>query len=129
MMKVPQNCPYCGDAMLTNYVDVTVNTILSQVCSLRLDHVIKIRSTCDDKTPNKLVDSLVIRIDMDNTFKPFTWAIWNFKEQTLVIAKSSYTFFQSKDSFKDALSIPFFDPDLSKYPKLVDKLRTYIVFT
>lgn len=123
-MKIPNVCPYCGDAMLNNYIDMNDSTVLSQICSLRPDHVIKIRSNADGKSYHRMADTLTVRVDMS---PPMTWAIWDFREQTITIAKSSFTYTVGKKH--GSTLIPFFEPDLSDYPKLIDKLRTYIAFS
>ena len=126
-MNVPTNCPYCGDPLLNNYVDMKDKTILSQICSLKLDHAIKVRSLANDKSP-KIVELVSVRLEKPSTKGiPSKWAMWDFREQRLTVVSSIYTFFVEQEN--NSVVLPFFEPDLSNLPALIDKVKTYIVFT
>lgn len=47
-------------------------------------------------------------------------AVWNY---------NSYSFFIEKNEDKKRLSLPWFEPDLSNPKKLLNKIKTYIVFS
>jgi hypothetical protein len=122
-VKPPAKCPYCGSPMLNDYTDSLINaTLLNQSCVMHLDHAIKIRSHADNK--NYRVHTIMVRIAIG---PPGTWAMWNLDELTLVVAKGSLL---TPEGMRNrGTSVPFFVPNLSDYPKLVDKIKTYIVFT
>ena len=50
--------------------------------------------------------------------KKFIMAVWRFNKKTLKIRTSN----------SPEYSIPFFEPDVSDYDKLIEKIKTYIVF-
>lgn len=124
-MKSYKNCPYCDGILRYDYGYDLERTILNQTCSSKIDHFIRIKSRANDYSG----ESLIIRIDMENLSSPFTWAVWNFKAQTIVITKGYYVGYSLRNMLGNIAYIPFFEPDLSDYPKLVNKIKGYIVFS
>lgn|SRR5277367_234583 len=112
-MKLPINCPVCGDIMLTEFKDLETTY---KSCTKRLNHRIIIISYHDHN--NNDVDTIKIRISND----PQIWVTWDFLFKDVYIESAEFP-------ETIGLSIPFFKPDLSDYRKLVDKVKTYIVFS
>ncbi len=109
-MKAPKNCPVCGDPMLNTFPPAEdLSDRVTKQCNKRLSHSLTI--TCD----GDVVASISIRLDSAGRRE----ANWYFYINELWIA----------DGGKDAVALPFFEPNLSNYKKLVDKVKTYLVFS
>lgn len=108
-MKLPSKCPACGDIMLTDFLG---KSMVTKKCTKRLDHWIKMTSYSDE------VSNIQIKV----SFNPPLWATWDFFMNMIHINPVEIP--------KAAgLIIPIFEPDLTNYRKLIDKLKTYIVFS
>lgn len=108
-MIIPSNCPVCGDVMLTNYG--TSSFGFTKSCVSRLNHRIVIQA----------YDQMILKISILYE-SPQVWAVWHPLPERLEI----------QDINKKPVigtPIPYFEPDLSNYPKLLDKIRTYLVFS
>ncbi len=112
-MKLPAKCPTCGDPLITDYNGVY--TIINK-CFKYIDHRIEIKA--------RQSDDEVYQISILLSGIPLRWAIWHPLVKELVIHRVD------KDkSETSGTPIPYFEPQLSDYPKLIDKLKTYIVFS
>lgn len=112
-MKAPINCPVCGDPMLNVFPPAEdLTNKLTKYCNLRLNHKITMIVNGDEVSQ--------MSIDLGNgreaIFMFYLKKIW-----VQSIAGSSKPM--------DYIILPFFEPDLSNYKKLVDKVKTYILFS
>lgn len=114
-MKVPIDCPYCGDPFLNEFMDLPGSrSRLTKVCIRRATHTIKIR-TCDEN--HDYID--FIRIPYSSTCN-ITWymgtgRLWTDHHDGTHIVSGG--------------ELPFFLPDLTNIPKLLGKIKTYFVFS
>lgn len=110
-MIMPTHCPFCGDVLLTSYDHD--DTILIKVCKRRINHEISYFAD----VPTDEVYKVQIRVGGT----PIRYVTWVFTKKELFVmditGKSNLT------------HLPYFEPDLTSYSKLVDKIKTYILFS
>lgn len=107
-MKLSTHCPFCNDVMITEF---TGTYKVSKFCAHRPTHYIKfIALETDD------VFEIIIRISVN----PMSYAKWVFTSKSLRVEMTSIS---------TPLYLPWFEPDLSNYNKLLQKLKTYMVFS
>jgi len=114
-MKSPTHCPKCGDSLLNTY-NTSIDdrySFWTMTCRKRLDH----QFYCSTKGSSQ--DEL-ITIEITLRTSPVTWIIWDFLGRHISIAK--------ENEITRHTDIPFFEPDLSNYPKLIQKIKTYVIF-
>lgn len=117
-MKSFTRCPKCKDVLLSSWVLLRSGDYAWQKsCLPRLDHdvICVTRSNDDDE-----LQTLILTINTDSQLK----AIWNFVNKTLIVTKGTV-----KKAVKEGQRIPYFEPDLSDYKKVVEKIKTYITFS
>lgn len=108
-MKLPIVCPVCGDIMLTEFEDRIVANP-SKKCNKRLSHSIICYSDSNDD-----VSQIILRICSPS----LTYVKWLFYGKYVRIeAENAQT-----------IRLPWFDPDFTDYRKLLDKIKTYIIFS
>lgn len=117
-MNVPTNCPVCN-APLQDFRDDTLQE--SETCKrcATEDHHVSFLSR-DDK-----ITQICISYDIQNNLD----AVWftDAASSTLVIAKTKTA--STQRSGFSYQRLPYFEPDLSNYPKLLDKIKTYLLFS
>lgn len=107
-MNVPTKCPVCGDPLLNSFGIAPEGKSLWKSCNKRLNHNIE----------------FFLQSEVDNRVGRFTIILgklrvsWWLSEQRLQIIKDG-----------KVEDLPFFEPDLSDYGKLINKLRTYLTFS
>lgn len=112
-MKAPTHCPICGDPLLNIFPPAEeFSTRVDKSCNKRLSHGIAM--ICEDDE----VKSLSIGLDRGTHLQ----ATWFFTLREIWILN------MSKKEIP-AVVIPFFDPDFSNYKKLVNKIKTYLLFS
>lgn len=102
-------CPKCGDVLLKEYNSFDE---CYKSCENRIDHKINIRSSANDKLK-------LIAINID----PMVKVIWNFRLEVIQIQDLNITRVPVNSN------VPFFKPNLLEYDKLLNKIRTYILFS
>ena len=113
-MKIPDKCPCC-QGILTNKFIINKN-ILNKECDRYTNH----RYSCVIH-PHPHGDELVrIGIEIDNTKS--IRAYWWFITKQLGICQVH------NKTMENIVYLPFFEPDFLDYKKLINKLKTYIVF-
>lgn len=106
---MPTHCPFCNDPLMSEYTGKHEQH-MHKMCARRPNHNILFRA---NNPEHNTVHYLSTRIRVDLK------AFWYPDEQNLLI-----------DSPKlPALKLPYFEPDLSDYSKLIDKLKTYLLFS
>ncbi len=112
-MKAPINCPVCGDPMLNIFPPAEdYGNKVTKYCTRRIDH--KITMIVEDNDVSQM------SIDLGNGQE----AVWLFILGAVWIQATKF----SKDP-KSTMVLPWFDPELSNYKRLVEKVKTYLVFS
>ena len=76
------------------------------------------------KLTSRDIDNEIVHIEILIGTESPVWALWDFVDKTVKICKKALL-----TSKKDYTELPWFEPDISNYPKLVDKIKTYILFS
>jgi|SRR5208283_2695592 len=110
-MKTPINCPFCGDVLRSEFPTTFENiSMLEKKCDKKLNHKI----TFHTYTNNDDYISF-IRIPLSGD----TSVYWYFGSYTVEIITNG----------KLDLILPWFEPDLSNFTNLIDKVKTYLLFS
>lgn len=116
-MKSPTNCPSCNDILRNNFLDpngIKV-TRIEKICDKHLNHQFRCYQYADADT----IFAIDIEIDKENRIHAF------FQ----LSIKSISIYRGNKLVARDALKLPYFEPDLANYSKIVEKLRTYVLLS
>ncbi len=109
-MKVPIKCPFCGDPMLNIFPPAEDHhNKVTKYCNRRIDHSVTV--LVEDEEVSQMA------IDIGNGLQ----AVWLF------ILKAVWIQGTKKD--QQVVILPFFEPDVSNYKRLVEKVKTYLVFS
>jgi hypothetical protein len=124
-MDIPINCPICGDP-LVNTFNETIDKVVYKNCRFRPDHIfsctVYLKGFWNDNTYDH-VDRVAFTLSMSPILSVQIWPV----DKTMMIAGDAPT-------TKSGLSInskrlPFYvEPIFDDYPKLCQKLKTYILF-
>ena len=71
------------------------------------------------------VDNKVYKLQIAVGTSPMIWATWHFLTKNLRITSAAGAAITSQVG----MSLPWFEPDISDLPRLVQKIRTYLVFS
>jgi|ERR1035437_6059815 hypothetical protein len=113
-MKIPINCPFCNDVMLTDYTEYFHDNkeSIHKICSSKIDHSVQyVAWTYDD-----FVYEIILRIAL----KPLKYAKWLMGIKVLRI---------DTDNKTGSLYLPWFDPNSMNHKQIIEKLKTYILFS
>ncbi len=109
---MPTKCPCCGGPLLNEFKIDRTKEYLRKSCTSRLDH----RFACiSHNAPYDTTSTMGIEIDVKNMIS----VNWIFDTKMMFVCSGE----------SDTHSLPYFEPDLSDYRKLVAKLRTYVMFS
>jgi len=112
-MKAPIRCPVCGDPMLNSFPPAEdLSNKVTKSCTLRLNHKITLIADGDEVSQ--------LSIDLGNGLE----AIFLFLLNKIWVQPT-----RSNSANIDYTILPFFEPDLSNYKKLVEKVKTYLIFS
>jgi hypothetical protein len=112
-MKMPEVCPFCKGTLLNEYIDpMAGSTYIRKICDKNITHNITFVSF---NNQHDLVSYFYINYK-SSRFE------WSYKSKELCFY---YPFILSK---KETL-LPWFEPDLSNYNKLINKVKTYLTFS
>ena len=112
-MKAPTHCPVCGDPMLNTFPPAEdLSNKVTKSCTLRLNHKITLIAEGDEVSQ--------LSIDLGNGLE----AIFLFLLNKIWVQSN-----KSNTIGIDYTILPFFEPNLSNYKKLVEKVKTYLVFS
>lgn len=114
-MLMPSNCPICQEPLLNDFRDKPSKHAFGwqKTCNNKLDHFFY----CAAKTAE---DTNVYFISTSMRSNKKVVANWVLPEKTLVITGSVSD---------KRLVIPWIEPDFSNYSKLVNKIKTCLVFS
>ena len=110
-MKMPDRCPICNGIMLIDYKNNKKKEFYKKSCT-QINHDI-----CYVICPDDTVDRVSIYVNRQISVYWFTPP----NEQTVVVTKGS--------KIDNSLYLPYFEPDFSNYKQLIEKIKTYIVFS
>jgi hypothetical protein len=114
-MKDLTHCPHCHEPLLNEHVYIRhLGDVTKKSCSLKIDHRLYINTLSKS---DELLE-ICITINMSDG----TMAYWNFTKSTLWILNP-------RREVSTKIDIPFFEPDMSNYKKLVTKLKSYVLFS
>lgn len=114
---MPIKCPTCCMPLINEYrLNSLGGEILHKICKVRVDHYIHFAS--DSKNHDEA-------ISLEITIKHPLNATWYFHSRKMVIHTNPVI---HNNKFT-RLSIPFFEPNLKDYSGLVNKLKTYVLFS
>lgn len=120
-MNPPSHCPCCKDPLINEYIgDIVGPNFLLKSCSNKLNH----KFYC-------VVGSAetVSKIGIEISAKDNVYVQWSFRENKIYILKWIKGKLFKSDPKRVDLLVPFFEPDLSDYDKLINKIKTYITFS
>ena len=110
-MNFPTNCPLCNSKLVISPVSSQIH--MSAYCNCETTwNFIRIESRHHEVT------EIILRISPVNT-SPFMYAKWLFRAKEVRV--------ETED--KANVYLPWFEPDFSNYNALVDKIKTYILFS
>jgi hypothetical protein len=115
-MKIPTHCPKCGDVLLNEEVPaISSSGVWRKMCSKRLNHKFAVFYNINESEVSSLCIQITNKVE----------ALWDFRNKLISISKKKKTI---KELLGSTQFIPYFEPDLSDYKKLVSKMKTYILF-
>jgi hypothetical protein len=109
LIFIPTHCPECQAPISTQFDDVLLGSVrsckenIAQSCSI----------FCFERG---LLTAIFLTPSSFNNIKSIYWSI----------SSSHLSYYRTKDDV--VYRLPYFDPDLSDYPKLMDKIRTLLTF-
>ena len=116
-MKTPTICPKCHGPLLNTELPLRGGTgVWKKTCTDKLNH----HFTCITQPNNDdLIEIVVIKINRGAT--PLKVG-WYFTARMLMVYKEVV-------GSADAIKIPWVEPTLDEYDKLIEKIKTYVVFS
>lgn len=125
IMKAPSKCPFCNDPLMNDFQLSFQKETQTKYCSKRVNHNFRCSSHIDTD------EIFIISIIMSHN--PFMKAIWNFTDKKLsVLGKRPMNNLAGKtltDIVATRIDLPYFIPDLSNWNILINKIKTYLVFS
>lgn len=113
-MIIPIDCPICSEPLINEDAHLYKyggRKFFIKKCNKKLNH--KLGIVIDEQT--NLIESIFLQ--------SFTLcAYWYYSDNKLTLHKLPL-------NSTSAINIPWFEPDLFKFQKLLNKLKTYIVFS
>lgn len=117
-MNIPVACPKCNGPLVSTFHGKN-DEYQFKACTTKADHSFK----CTVSKDNDYVDSITFSLSMN----PLVRVSWDFNKKDLKVAKG--TIVDIVKSNEEPLTIPWFDPDLSDIRQLLNKIKTYVVFS
>lgn len=120
-MKIYSRCPICNNPMVTSFGDSKVpgikqiKSISIQECIKYLSHKISIYSISSTQE--------IYKIELMINTNPMQYVVWAYTYM------ECWIFSEKEDGTFTKTILPFFDPDLSNYKKLIEKVKTYLIFS
>jgi hypothetical protein len=110
-MKLPIRCPICNEIMLTDY---NGTYLINKNCSKNITHKITFDAISKD--------DCIVNITFTSSMWLNATVSWHYSTNLGPIVNIII-----KD--KPGIILPLFEPDFSDCRKLIEKLKTYIVFS
>jgi hypothetical protein len=121
-MKTFSHCPVCKDPMRNEPCSKRIDGGAERwriVCDKHLDHDILALTIVGH---DDLLLHLQIAVYMNTIIWNRIYANWNFEKKELTIDKG-------RGMLRHNVIIPYFEPDLTQYDKLLKKMRVYLTFS
>lgn len=120
-MKTFSHCPKCHKPMLHEEMRKGKGISTWNLSCQSIDHeIIAVTAHGND---NELV-TFIVAIKMASQTSDRVYVHWNFDMDQVFIVNG-----WSVANFRNPPLLPYFEPDLSQYDKLIKKLRTYLTFS
>lgn len=112
LIKTPTACPFCGGPLRNDHIPIQPKVeYLNLVCDKKLGHNIIIRPC---RLNEDYVDWIAILLS------PKIQIIWHMGPGSICI---------NNNNNGNRFYLPFFIPNLTSFSKLIDKIKTYLVFS
>jgi hypothetical protein len=110
-MKTPINCPFCGDILRSDYTNSYEGiSILQKKCDKKLNHKITFHPFVGNEDYVNYIDIPLV----GNSY--IQWFLGAFQVEIITDGKLD-------------VALPWFEPDLSNFTKLMNKIKTYLLFS
>ncbi len=114
-MKMPSHCPFCQEPLLNEFRETrNGDTFLRKTCFRKPDHKVTYVSRCDECE----IELMGIELHAQDMLR----ANWNFISKELFVTRGPPEIATSQP-------MPYFEPKLDDYKKLVEKIKTYLPFS
>lgn len=124
-MNIPTNCPICGDP-LTNIFNESTDKVLYKNCRLRPDHIFSCAVYMFGFMGAE--GDTLERVTFTLSMSPMLSVEVYLRDKVMYIDKSP-----PRDNAcinNNTKRLPFYvEPDFSNYTKLVNKIKTYLLFS
>ena len=125
-MIIPSRCPKCGDILV---YDFTFSNKPIKKCQKNANHIF--RAVLNSEYNLIIMHYREFTIIESKAKEKFD-ITWNFVEQRIFIGPymsiSGRTIINTISQNNKTIIIPWFDPDLSDFSKLLNKIKTYLLF-
>lgn len=119
-MKTPTICPKCHEPLVNTALKLRSGTIVwKKACKDKLDH----EFLCIVKDEDNVVILTGMVLNRNTSLK----VCWDFINNKIVIHKGETIRFPFRG--KGILEIPWFEPNMDEYDKLINKVRKLITFS
>jgi hypothetical protein len=121
-VNLPINCPTCGKVLLTEYSKHSGSETILKTC-YSVDHYIKFAAHAE----SNIVYEIIIRLSTTYPMKHVKWLLGAQMvrvEYTRVREPGDSTYTKTVTTY-----LPWWEPDLTNYSKLVEKVKTYLLFS
>lgn len=123
-MEIPINCPICNHPLINTF-NSTTDLVVYKNCRLRPDHIFSCAVFMEDFMANE--KNKVDRISFTLSMSPLLSVVIYPQGKLIHIGKRAPN---ETAQIVCAEELPFYvEPDFSDYPKLIAKLKTYILFS
>lgn len=126
-MNIPINCPICGDP-LVNTFNKTTNKVIYKNCRLRSNHIFSCAVFMAGffNNPTDRVERVSFTLSMNPILSVEVYPVPE-ENKIMSIGKSAPT---EQAALTNGKKLPFYvEPDFSDYKKLVNKIKTYLLFS
>lgn len=119
-MKTPVVCPKCHGPLLNSTLELSNGEELwRKECASKLDHSF----TCIVKESDNSIIGVGVTLDRSIPLKVY----WDFMRSKIIVHKGVSIVVPFANG--STLEIPWFEPNLDEYDKLVNKIKKYVVFS
>ena len=113
-MQMPIKCPVCHGPLLNNYMYLPDTEQLYKKCNKNINHDITFYGYWDGADKDDNVSIMEIR----NKGKSIIQWHFTYEEKRITVFTTD-----------KRCQLPYFEPDFSNYKKLLNKIKTYIIFS
>lgn len=126
-MKNLIDCPKCYEPLLNGVIELKSGAeAWKKVCDKKIDHSF-IYLTKEGK------EDLVLAIGMTLNSNKSLKVFWDFVCRKIIVHKGKSIvdpiYVRSPIIANEVLEIPWFEPNIDEYDKLIDKIKKYVIFS